>query len=83
MVQLNLELSFPLVSEAGINGVLFFDTGNVYENEYDLSDLRRSAGLGVRWLSPIAPIRLEYGWILDRREGERRGGWEFSLGGSF
>jgi outer membrane protein insertion porin family len=83
MVQLNLELNFPLVEEAGINGVIFYDTGNVYENRYDLSDLRQSAGIGIRWLSPIAPIRLEYGWILDRREGERSGGWEFSLGGTF
>jgi outer membrane protein insertion porin family len=83
MIQFNVELIFPLVTDAGINGVLFYDTGNVYHNRFDLSDLRQSAGVGIRWLSPIAPLRLEYGWILDRRQGERRGGWEFSLGGSF
>ena len=83
MIQFNVELIFPLITDAGINGVLFYDTGNVYDNRIDLSDMRQSAGVGIRWLSPIAPLRLEYGWILDRREGERRGGWEFSLGGSF
>ena len=81
----NVELIFPLLKEANVSGVLFYDTGDVYgENEdIELSSLRQSAGYGVRWLSPIAPIRLEYGWILDRREGEQSGDWEFTLGGSF
>jgi outer membrane protein insertion porin family len=83
MIQFNLELLFPLIKEAGVNGVVFYDTGNVYRSGIDLTDLRRSAGLGIRWLSPIAPIRIEYGFILDRREGESRGNWEFTLGSSF
>jgi outer membrane protein insertion porin family len=83
MLQFNAELIFPIVPSAGVNGVVFYDTGNVYEGSYDISDLRQSAGGGIRWLSPIAPIRLEYGWILDRREGESSGDFEFTLGGSF
>jgi len=83
MIQFNLELLFPLIKEAGVNGVVFYDTGNVYRSGIDLTDMRRSAGLGIRWLSPIAPIRIEYGFILDRREGESRGNWEFTLGSSF
>lgn len=83
MVQFNLELIFPLLKDAGINGVFFYDTGNVYDGGIDFTDLRQSAGLGIRWLSPIAPIRIEYGFILDRRENEPVGNWEFSLGGSF
>ena len=83
MVQFNFEVIFPIVAEAGVNGVLFYDTGNVYNRNIDLTDLRESAGVGIRWNSPFAPIRLEYGWILDRREGEKSGDWEFTLGGSF
>lgn len=83
MVQFNLELDFPLVKSAGVNGDIFYDTGNVYAGGIDLTDLRKSAGLGIRWLSPIAPIRLEYGFILDRRKDEPMGNWEFSLGGTF
>jgi outer membrane protein insertion porin family len=83
MLQFNAELIFPIVASAGVNGVVFYDTGNVYENKYDINDLRQSAGGGIRWLSPIAPIRIEYGWILDRREGEQSGDFEFTLGGSF
>ncbi len=83
MVQFNLEIIFPIVADAGVNGVLFYDTGNVYDGNIDLTDMRESAGVGIRWNSPFAPIRLEYGWILDRREGEQAGDWEFTLGGSF
>jgi outer membrane protein assembly factor BamA len=83
MAMFNFEIIFPIVSEAGVNGVVFYDTGNVYDDRIDLGDLRQSAGAGIRWNSPFAPIRLEYGWILDREEGESGGNWEFTLGGSF
>ncbi|MBI5062189.1 MAG: outer membrane protein assembly factor BamA, partial [Desulfatitalea sp.] len=63
MLQFNAELIFPIVASAGVNGVVFYDTGNVYTDSYDISDMRQSAGGGIRWLSPIAPIRIEYGYI--------------------
>ena len=85
-VQFNVEYLFPLVKEAGVMGVIFFDTGNVYNNDQsvDLGDMRESAGTGVRWYSPIGPIRVEYGWILDLKEGEdTKGRWAFSMGQGF
>ncbi len=84
-VQLNIEYLFPLVKKAGLTGVLFFDTGNVFSKDegIDLGDLRRSAGGGVRWYSPMGPIRLEYGYILDHEEEDDRGQWEFSMGAAF
>ena len=83
MVQFNVELVFPLYEKLSLMGLVFYDTGNVYEQSIDLGDLRKSAGYGIRWYSPLAPIRLEYGHILDRREGEDDGRWEFTLGGAF
>jgi outer membrane protein insertion porin family len=83
MFQLNLEILFPILAQSGVYGVLFYDTGNVYAGGIDLGDLRKSAGAGIRWLSPIAPIRVEYGYILDRRDGESAGQVEFTLGGTF
>ncbi|MBR9982837.1 MAG: outer membrane protein assembly factor BamA [Desulfatitalea sp.] len=83
MVQLNVELLFPILKDAGVFGVFFYDTGNIYKGNIDLGNLRQSAGGGIRWLSPIAPIRVEYGYILDRKEGESTGQVEFTLGGSF
>lgn len=85
-VQFNVEYLIPLVKDAGIIGVIFFDAGNVYNDneDIDLNDLRESAGYGFRWYSPIGPIRLECGYILDRHEGEHKGGsWEFTMGAAF
>jgi outer membrane protein insertion porin family len=87
-VQFNLDLFFPLVKEQGVYGSVFFDTGNVYGDnekiELDPGDLRQSAGLGVRWLSPVGPIRLEYGWILDPEDSDSGSGkFEFSMASAF
>ena len=85
-VQFNAETRFPLVKEAGVYGVFFFDTGDIYSENEDikLGDLRESAGVGIRWLSPMGPIRLEYGWILDPKPTDHgAGSWEFSMATSF
>ena len=84
-VLFNAELIFPLIPQAGLMGVLFHDTGDVYakDDPIELDNLRKSAGFGIRWFSPLGPIRLERGYILDRRKGEPSGRWEFSIGGIF
>ncbi len=85
-IQGNFELKFPLVESAGVFGVLFFDTGAVYrkEDSIDFADLRESAGPEIRWLSPIGPIRLAYGFILDRKKSDSSSGsWEFSMAAAF
>jgi len=84
-VQFNAEYLVPLFPDMGIYGVAFFDTGNAYNNDenIDLSNMRESAGLGFRWFSPVGPIRLEYGLVLDRLEGESSGRWEFSMSTGF
>jgi outer membrane protein assembly factor BamA len=48
-----------------------------------IGSLRKSVGLGVRWLSPIGPLRFEWGLPLDLKPGEKAYGLEFSIGGSF
>ena len=86
-VQFNFELTYPFFKDLGIVGVVFYDTGNVFPDEsIDLGSLRQAAGYGIRWYSPIGPIRIEGGHILDPREedGEDSGvNWEFSMGGAF
>jgi outer membrane protein insertion porin family len=84
-VQFNAEMIVPLIKDAGLVGVLFFDTGNVFDDdeEIEFDQLRESAGFGFRWYSPMGPIRIEYGYILDRQEGEDSGRWEFSMGSAF
>ncbi|HKK91620.1 MAG TPA: outer membrane protein assembly factor BamA [Desulfobacteraceae bacterium] len=86
MIQFNAELLFPLFEDVGLTGVVFYDTGDVYEDSEDivLEDLYSSYGAGFRWQSPMGPIRIEYGVILDGNEYESgEGRWEFSMGGAF
>ncbi len=82
---LNLEYLFPLVEEAKIRGVVFIDAGNAWAEGKPYLDtpLRRSMGAGVRWFSPMGPLRLEWGYVLDRKSGEEKSQWEFSIGGFF
>lgn len=85
MMVYNFEYRFPLQREQGVIGVVFFDAGNVFEKDVDwtFTGIRRSVGAGIRWYSPVGPLRLEYGKVLDPRENEASGNWEFSIGGSF
>lgn len=81
----NVEWIFPIVKDIGLKGVVFFDLGNVYGpgEDWSVSNLRYSTGLGFRWLSPMGPLRLEWGWNLAPKEGEKQGVWDFSIGGGF
>ncbi|MDR0622321.1 MAG: outer membrane protein assembly factor BamA [Deltaproteobacteria bacterium] len=85
MLALNFELAFPLLQEQGLFGVLFFDMGNVWpENvNYSFGDLKRSYGAGLRYLSPMGPLRIEYGRAMDPDPGEPNGRWEFTMGAMF
>ena len=80
MLNFNVEYVFPLIKNAGMKGLVFFDTGNSWESGYHLGDMRKTAGVGVRWYSPIGPLRLEWGYVLDPKEGESASRWEFTIG---
>jgi outer membrane protein insertion porin family len=54
-----------------------------FTDNWNLSTLRHGAGFGFRWLSPMGPLRLEWGKNLDPREDEDSSIWDFSIGGSF
>ncbi len=78
----NFETLFPLVQENRLKGVFFFDAGNAWDvgEPYRLNDLRTSAGFGFRWLSPVGPLRIEWGYNLNPKKGEKRSAWEFAIG---
>ncbi|MCX7635251.1 MAG: BamA/TamA family outer membrane protein, partial [Syntrophales bacterium] len=80
MMVYNAEILFPLIKKAGMRGVVFYDTGNAWDGGYRFDDMRQTAGAGVRWYSPIGPLRLEWGHVLDRKEGEEASRWEFTIG---
>jgi outer membrane protein insertion porin family len=84
-VLLNLELIFPIFEDIKMKGVVFFDTGNVWghDEQWNFGDLRYSIGAGIRWVSPLGPIRVEWGYNLDPRPDENPAEWNFSIGTSF
>ncbi len=80
MMNFNAEFIFTLIKNAGMKGVLFYDTGNAWETGYHFEDMRKTAGAGIRWYSPIGPLRLEWGYVLDRKGDEPDSRWEFTIG---
>jgi outer membrane protein insertion porin family len=79
----NSEFIFPIISDLRLKGVVFFDTGNSYENFDNFGKLRYTAGAGVRWISPMGPIRIEWGYNLDRKPDEKSSRIEFTFGSFF
>ncbi len=83
LIEGSVELRFPIMGN--LWGALFVDFGNVYRQAltYRLADLRYAVGPGVRYFTPIGPIRIDFGIIMDRRDDEDFGRVEFSIGQAF
>ena len=82
----NVELTAPLLPEAGLKGVVFFDYGNSFDSNSTLfNGMLMSYGGGIRWASPIGPLRLEYGIPINPRKviDSTSGRFEFSIGSMF
>jgi outer membrane protein insertion porin family len=83
----NAEILIPLFPEsgAGLKWVFFFDAGNAFARGEGiaLSDLKKSWGFGIRWFSPLGPIRLEFGRPLDLKPGDQKEPIQFTLGAPF
>ena len=86
----NFEYIFPLYKELKIKGVTFFDVGNTWNSEDFTGEdadafgsWRYSAGAGIRWLSPMGPMRFEYGYNLDARDYESGSKFDFMIGRFF
>lgn len=80
----NGEYIFPIVSEYKFKGLVFFDAGRAYSTGETLgSDLRYTAGTGIRWISPVGPIRIEWGYNLKQKPGESASKIEFTFGSFF
>jgi len=83
LIEGSVELRFPLFGDFG--AVLFLDFGNVFSPPftYRFGDLRYAVGPGLRYNTPVGPLRLDVGIIVDRRPGENFGRIEFSIGQAF
>jgi outer membrane protein assembly complex protein YaeT len=88
LVIFNGELRIPVGRGLGV--VTFVDTGNVFARTSDvtLSQLRTAVGFGLRYRSPVGPLRFDVGFNVDPRDiapGVREPGRAFhiSLGQAF
>ena len=81
----NISIMYPLVKDAGLYGEVFTDFGNVYDvdDNWDFSDYKKTAGFGFLWMSPMGPLRLAWGYNLDKKEDEDSSNWDFSIGSTF
>jgi outer membrane translocation and assembly module TamA len=82
-----------LVLKGNLGGVLFLDAGNVWDRRsaVDLGDLRYAVGPGLRYQTPVGPVRFDVGYQLTPIEGllvngepeKRRWRLHFSIGQAF
>jgi outer membrane protein insertion porin family len=86
LIVFNFELTFPLLSAfKELYGAVFYDTGNVWERRklVSLSTFQNALGLGLRYRTPLGPIRLELAWYVDAPEGEERFLGQITIGNVF
>jgi len=81
----NVELNYPIVPAARLKGVIFYDIGKGYDTyePVTFSGLRQAAGLGFWWLSPIGPLKFEWGYIIKKRADDQANVFDFSVGAMF
>ena len=68
-----------------LGAVAFFDAGNVFARpgEMSFTKLEAGAGAGVRFISPFAILRVDFGIPLTSRNRQSRGLWYFGIGHTF
>ena len=88
---INVEYIFPIFGDFGLKGVFFFDMGNTWGqgewpwnmNPWDGPPIRYDVGMGIRWYSPMGPLRIEWGWPLNPQPDEDKVVMEFTIGTAF
>ncbi len=49
-------------------GAIFYDYGDAFNNR---PEWKQGAGFGIRWISPLGPLRLDFAWGLDSDPGDQ------------
>ncbi len=80
----NVEYRIPFTDDKSISAALFYDIGGVFDGEFEFKtdQLVSGLGMGVRFVTPLGPIRLDYGYGLDF-PNKNRGQLHFSIGQTF
>ncbi len=90
----NVEYKFPIVQERSrtiLQGAFFADAGGAWRDWNDISyaigsrpdQMRSGVGFGIRFKTPVFPIRLDWGYGLNHRPGEQISQFYFTIGNIF
>ncbi|HEX7272927.1 MAG TPA: outer membrane protein assembly factor BamA [Casimicrobiaceae bacterium] len=85
----NAELFFPLpgakATDQSVRLSVFFDAGEIYDEgtQPQFESFRYSTGVGIAWNSPVGPIKLSYGYPLNKQPGDRIQRMQFQVGTVF
>ncbi|MBV9088052.1 MAG: outer membrane protein assembly factor, partial [Acidobacteriaceae bacterium] len=82
----NSELRFPLPVKKGLGGVAFYDGGNVYDKvgfSHFIRDYSNTVGFGLRYQTPVGPVRIDLGHNLNPVPGLKSTQIFFTLGQAF
>jgi outer membrane protein insertion porin family len=94
MTVANIEYKFPIVAEKGrtiLQGAFFYDIGGTWARMEDAdftlgtdeNNLRSGVGFGIRFATPVFPLRLDWGYGLNHKEGESLQQFYFTIGNVF
>ncbi len=85
MANINAEIRFPLYKR--LSGVFFTDLGILTQDTFaDIAANRwfGASGFGVRFATPVGPIRFDIGWKWKKRDPRDRSyAWFLTLGHAF
>jgi outer membrane protein insertion porin family len=83
MARATVEWTFPIVQQA--RGAIFYDTGFVNSDawSFGFKHIASDVGVGIRLNLPIGPLRLDYGYPLQRDGYNGGGHFNFSVGYQF
>jgi outer membrane protein insertion porin family len=83
MARATIEWTFPIIEKA--RGAIFYDTGFVNADawSFDFKHIASDIGVGIRLNLPIGPLRLDYGYPLQRDGYHGGGHFNFSVGYQF
>jgi len=82
----NSEARFPIPIKKGLGGVFFYDGGNVYSDislRQFAQDFTHSIGVGLRYETPVGPVRFDFGYRLTPIPGIQATQYFVTLGQSF
>ena len=80
-----LEFEYPLIREIGLKLVLFYDVGEAWNTDrHDSFRLHQDYGWGIRWFSPLGPLRFEWGYPINPKGNTPDGAnFQFMIGPPF